>query len=92
MAKVIARRKGNAYRTFDTVTGRMSKWQRVPSAPLAFIQGYHETAGDMTVADLRKRGNMLGLRNLSKVRKPDLLDALAVRSWSRSFDLGAVRG
>lgn len=92
MAKVIARRKGRSYRTFDTSTARMGPWERVPLAPVAFIEGYADGVRNQTVPTLRRwlESGRPGVRVPAKARKADLIQALAQRAWERSYHLGDV--
>lgn len=94
MTKVIVRRKGRRYRTFDTTTARMGPWERIPLAPLAFIEGYAEKASERTVPELRGwlSAHRPAVRIPSKARKSDIIHALAQAAWDRRYSLHGVVG
>lgn len=90
--EVVARRKGNRYRTMNTETGRMSGWLRIPEAPESFVEGY--AGGGMsrfTVPELRHIASADGLSISSKARKSEILRALAVASWRDYYGIGAAK-
>ena len=90
--EVVARRKGNRYRTMNTETGRMSKWMRVPEASESFVKGYVGAGmSKFTVPELRHIASDHGVSISSKARKSEILRALAMASWRDYYGIGAAK-
>lgn len=85
---VVARRKGNKIRVFDVERAKMGPWQEIPPASPAWLDGARRHLSTLTVAQLRDHARWMGLRPTTKTRKPDLLDACAVRTYFRQFTAG----
>lgn len=87
---IVARRKGNKIRVFDVDHAKMGAWQDIPAASPYWLKGAAKHAATMTVSDLRVHAAWLGLRIPSKMRKAELVDIIAVRTYFRMFTPGSA--
>lgn len=85
---IVARRKGNKVRVFDTERAKMGAWQDIPKPSPEFITGASRHLTNMTVPDLRDHATWMGLHIPSKMRKAELVDIVAVRTYFRMFTPG----
>lgn len=85
---IIARRKGNKFRVFDADRAKMGPWQEIPPADPYFLKGSADKVREWTVPVIRGHAAWLGLRVPSKMRKDELADIVAVRTYFRQFTVG----
>lgn len=87
---IVVRRKGNKVRVFDTDRAKMGPWQEIPKPSVHFLEGASKHLASLTVPDLRSHASWMGLTIPSKMRKAEVVDIVAVRTYFRMFTPGST--